>query len=227
MIFDWSAKGSWPTYVARKYYLDEPASDLLIHRFYEHYSHIRLYHACRPIDVSSYYSGGICPRPYQSLTDQLAHFLRESLQINVPQSAIDEVVEQIGSYHEGKMFLALDKEFLLESAGHYAIYGSEYLLAMVNHLSEAGFPVSSTHLKSIGTPTVFSVALPVDEANEYDVVQLVTEINNHKKEKAVSEPIDFTFELSRPIPAAYIEKHEHPRQIKDPLHGYSLYTYSS
>ena len=186
-----------------------------VKQFLDTYSHVRAYHACRPANPSDYYKNGICPLSHEKLLTDFMPFIEKIIGFPVPLEKVELVREKIGSIHEKRVFLALDKDTLIERAGHYAIYGSEFIHAMAVHLGENGLPITREHLKLMGTPTIFTVVFPIDKASDRAIRELVININNAIYKKDIATQVDFTFEFSTAIDADCIMAHEHPKRIKD------------
>ena len=215
-IFDWNDEKTWPLSFFGKSYLDEDRPHpRKVKQFLSTYSHVKAYHACRPSNISDYYKNGIYPRSYEELLNDFMAFIEETIKITVPLEKVEMVRKKIGTFHDKRVFLALDKNTLIEEAGHYAIYGSEFIHAMAVHLGENGVPITREHLKRRGTPTIFTVVFPIDKSSDDDVNSLVTKINNAIYEKSISTRVDFTFEFFTAIDADSIVAHEHPKRIRD------------
>jgi hypothetical protein len=185
-IFDWKDEKTWPLSFFGKSYLDEDRSHpIKVKQFLNAYSHVKAYHACRSSNPLDYYKNGICPRSYEELSNELMAFIEETIKIQVPFEKVELARKKIGTLHEGSVFLALNKDTLIEEAGHYAIYGSEFIHAMVVKLQENGVPITREHLKHRGTPTIFTVDFPIGNASERDIDELVGRINNEIYEKNI------------------------------------------
>ena len=108
------------------------------------YSHIRVFHACRPANVSSYYEKGIL---LLSIDEQIKRFRSIFLRGDYPElteEILQQSIQKVASINvdpENEICLGLDDKLITEMAGHYLIYGSEYLLALVAQL-----PVENTKL---------------------------------------------------------------------------------
>lgn len=224
-LFDWKNENTWPSYLGRVDLTDQSPPDDMVDRFTEDYSHVKVYHACRPFAVDSYYSVGILPLRYSQLISALRKVAREQLGLSITTPEIRSAVEAFGAFHDGRVFVVLDDEDLLWYAGHYAIYGSEYVQSVVNHIREHGGDISREHLKMLGQPTVFIVHLPICQASPGDVAAVVGEVNNALYRKQPSCSIDFTFELSERISPDNLVGHYHPRVIRDPIDQFRRYVY--
>ena len=84
------------------------------------YTHIRAYHACRPLSIQEYLDKGIVPytksTAIKDIIDRLgAKRYEEQIKENFNEMWVDSEVSQ------RKVWLALNKDTLLEDAGHYLI----------------------------------------------------------------------------------------------------------
>ncbi len=99
-----------------------------ISRFTTYYGYFKGFHGCRPLTLSSYYEQGLVG---QNSAELFAIF-REIFS-DVPQDKIDRVVEQFsdrGLRERGAIWFVGDDASLIEDCGHYAIQGSEFLMAL-------------------------------------------------------------------------------------------------
>lgn len=185
------------------------------------YSHILTYHGCRPTNIQSYYQNGMLTldkskqNKYFSdifLNDQFEEVTREDVEF-----AINEMKKED---RENQLFLGLDDRTLIETAGHYLIYGSEYIMCLAARLSEKLGNNYQENLRAIGTPTIFKVKLPVAETENDDIINLFPElyrmwIYNNIKNKNTSVGLDYSFFLKNNITSECIIDHYHPDEIRD------------
>lgn len=221
MLFEWSNPDSWPTFLGSKPYHDCEAPDELIDQFRANYSHVRTFHSCRTEDPASFYELGILTSSYAQLEKKLIDLAKSELALDIPQDALGKVSHRLGKYHEGSCFVVLDKERLLHTAAHYAIYGSERMLATVNHLEGKGVPINKEILTRKGKPTVFTVDLELADLSRSDLNSLVREANNFTHYGDISGSLDFTFQLKSAIPGVRIVQHEHPDLLRDPMENFA------
>jgi hypothetical protein len=200
-----------------------------INEFRQRYSHIRVYHGCRPIDVQSYYEKGILPSV--KLKDvQIARFREIFLNDNFPElteEMLQQSIKEVGP-KEDELSLDIDDRFIIEYGGYYLIYGSEYLGNLVSNLSIENIEKYRSVLRKIGKPTLFEINLPntvkyVSDNDIFNVIyRMITEWTSclaHSR----TQPCHFgrTFEFSEPLPPEHICSHYHPRKITDT--GYKIY----
>jgi len=203
-----------------------------ISEFRRRYSHIRVYHACRPEDVSIYYEKGILPS-IKVKDVQVERFRGIFLNGKFPELT-EEILQQsikiIGS-KEDELSLHIDDRFMLEHSTLYLIYGSEYLSNLVNNL-----PIKNSKekycsvLRRIGKPTFFEINLPTttEYSKDNNLWELIRDMIMEwtyclAHSRALSSPGDNTFELSEPLPPEHICSHYHPRKIIDRFMGGKIY----
>ena len=220
MLFEWSKATTWPNFLGSEPIHDRPAPQSLIDQFKDAYSRVRTFHTCRTEDPDSYYEQGVLISSYSDLEQRLVDLARTELTLDIPQDALKNISAKLGNYHEGSCFVALDKDRLLHTAAHYAIYGSERMLTIVNHLEADGVHINKELLTRRGRPTVLTIDLELDDISESDLCSLVREINNYTHYQDISGSLDFTFQLRSAIPSSRVVEHEHPTLLRDPMENF-------
>lgn len=95
-----------------------------IDEFRERYSHIRTYHACRPVDIKKYYEKGIL-----TLSKEVQHDRFRSIFISVKFSELTEemlqqCIQKAAPYSvgtDGELCLAIDDRHIIDMCDHYLI----------------------------------------------------------------------------------------------------------
>lgn len=216
MQFDWKSRDTWPDFLGAQYVGDEkPIPQELINKFANRYAHVLSYHGCRTEAPARYYESGVRSRSHESLLQEFLEIVRERFGLEVEGNLLSQVLETLAKSHEGRVFLALDDRHLIERAGHYMIYGSEFLLAVANHLEGLGSVINNDHLKSIGKPTIIEVSLPMEMIEKSDLQWLVTAVNDAIYENTESQLIDFTFELRKTLKPSTVVGSFHPEGMLD------------
>lgn len=224
-IFDWKQKSSWPKFLGSIEIIDGNVDEDLVWEFYNSFTHIRAYHATRSENPESYYTEGIRPANYRALEEHFCQLMKNNFGVEISQEHLDYAKEILGEFHNKSLFLALDDRELLETAGHYAIYGSEYIHALANYIYHK-FGVGGSHLlKKVGTPTVFEVLVDIDLVTASDLREIICCINNYAYHREAGQNVDFTIELHSPILGNAVVSSYSPKQIKNPNQGFK-YDYS-
>ncbi|MDD9197463.1 hypothetical protein PVK62_16685 [Aliivibrio sp. S3MY1] len=203
-IYSWKEKSPLPEAFGQKYIAYEDNVDTLIELFINTYSAVRTYHLCRPVNEDSYINRGIKVGNAELLINNASEILTE-LNKSISKNTIANVLNGL-DYSSGCLYLALDDEFMLEFAGHYAIYGSERLIAVFERLG-----VSKEQLASVGRPTIININLPIEAINFDDLHNFIIDINNAIIDG--DQMIDFAFLQERCISADLICQLEYPTEI--------------
>lgn len=226
-IFHWKEKKTWP--VRWPKISVEPDSDeayALAQRFAERYEYLRVYHACRPLDPSTYYQDGLRIADHEQL---LQYALALFANGQFPAISKDDVIHaasRSSGIDNHRVYVALDDRLYIEDGcGHYLIYGSEFICGIAAALSGRYGPDYRQHLKTIGRPTIFEIHLPVSWVDERTLAELASDIARAKSERSVADLMDFTITLQESVPPEYIRSHYHPTRIIDPLLRMTPYIY--
>jgi hypothetical protein len=189
---------------------------------------VRTFHAGRPRDVEAYLTGGLRRLRGEEAFEQLAQLIvgHEQLAPLRDEAILRRALVEIEAEgRTGHTFVALDVRELLDGAGHYLIYGSEYLSGI---LVQAGGCRCQDVLKLEGIPTIFVIDLPVALMRRADVRQFSRFLLSHWAvnvacRRKAAPMVDFTFDLTCDVPAQCITSHHHPALVRDPLHRFEPY----
>lgn len=170
------------------------------------YTHIRAYHACRPISINDYLVNGIRPISHESaLEDVKKRVVCEWVSENEAVAKFNEEWKDFDDIHK-KVWLQMNKNLLLDEASHYLIYGSEFINALAMEL------FCRDRLKDIGIPTVFFCDIPIDDIIPMTLRDIQESINNGH-----TYDIGFAVDSVRPN---NIVDYEHPlKRMIDPYGG--------
>lgn len=172
------------------------------------YTHIRAYHACRPIYIDNYLINGI-----KAISRKLA--LEDALKrIKATYIAEDDVKKIFNKEWKNidasdkKVWLAVNREILLTDSGHYLIYGSEFINMLAMELG------CRDRLKNIGIPTIFICDVPLQDIEGSWLSAVEQAINGCSDD--ISIYVD-------EIKSENIIDYEHPKEIQDPYYGFTKY----
>lgn len=174
------------------------------------------YHGCRPQDLTTYLTGGIKALDssdlMQLLSDAVGHLSDPGLGDGI--FALGQ--RRLHDHTDSFVYFALDRRHLLRSAGHYLIYGSEWLCSV--------FAKDRALLRGFGFPTLLEVAFPLSSVSASDKRELVRHLLHEWTRLSImnlqqSRVVDFSFAVRERIPAEMIVGHTHPSSINDPLEG--------
>ncbi|WP_420540448.1 hypothetical protein ACN92M_25275 (plasmid) [Paenibacillus polymyxa] len=167
------------------------------------YTHIRAYHGCRTTNIKSYYEKGILAIDEDFTRQNAVDLLSGEVPIEAVLNEFNKQWSELNRIHKHVWFTLTRKE-LLESCGHYLIYGSEFINAIAAALN------CQCLLRDRGIPTIFHCDVPISDIPiDYtrDIIELV--------QYGYCENIGFRIEHK--LHPQNIVKHEHPSKIKDPL----------
>ncbi len=171
------------------------------------YTHIRAYHGCRPIAIDDYYDKGILPISAESAENDVIIRLSGN---GVTDEKIIEMFEDewfsVDNIHK-KVWLALSKDELLGTCGHYVIYGSEF-----NYVVAAKLGIQE-QLTKVGFPTIFACDIPIINITEGYLDCINNLLKNKDRNAGVS--------VKGIVHSSEIVEHVHPKKIYDPILGYT------
>jgi len=175
---------------------------------------MRTYHGCRPKDVRTYFEPGLRIHCRQELKAQLKTLIPDNVLLSTKQQ---EVLED--EYRNGKLYVVVDDRYLVDFAGHYMIYGSEWLIAVL--------PYHRDRLFELGTPTILEISLPLARVDSKTRIQLARYMLLEWVRQLVRKSgiilLDFSFMFKENLPPELIVSHFHPEEIRNPLENMALY----
>ncbi len=193
------------------------------------YSHILAYHGCRTSDVQSYYRKGLLTLDVSEQNEKFTNIFYNNQFKEIARDDVEYAIKVMNKeYREDRLFLGLDDRMLIERAGQYLIYGSEYMIGLAARLSERLKKDYRIYLRNIGDPTIFKVKLPISATKDADILNLFPElfrmwVYNKVKRKSTSISLDYSFILRKKISPKCIIAHYHPNEIRDYLHKGQIY----
>ena len=208
-------------------------TDDKIKEFRQHYSHIRVYHGCRPTDSQSYYEKGILPSIDQKNV-QVGRFREIYLNgrfSELTEDMLRQSIKKVGP-KDDDLCLVIDDRFIIKRCGHYLIYGSEYLFDLASQLpiEDEDIERFRSELRKIGKPTLIEINLPntTEYVSDGKILELYGDmltgwLYNIAHLRTESNRLDFTFELDETLPSKYIHSHYHPKRIPDQEMGWKIY----
>lgn len=200
-------------------------------RMRSEYRAFRAGHATRTNDLSQFYRLGLKPLSAAEIEDRArAIFLNGQLE-GATEERLQRAIEELDARgsaggREGRLYCCAREDDLFSCAGragHYLIYGSEYLFCLgIRMISRAE---TKRVLSAIGSPTLFVCDIPMslirpctlDEFAglilEFLFCELVEELEAH----ALSPGAGAALSLTEALPAECIIGHYHPATIFDPF----------
>lgn len=169
----------------------------------KNFTHIRAFHGCRTNDLNSYYSHGIKP-----LTKEWSYEHLQTILKTKPYITEDKILTTLNKIwtEPNRVWFTITKEELLYRSGHYLLYGSELINAVLSQF------YLRDELKKNGIPTIFACDVPL-----YDIGKdfLNNIIENLGKRKSLDQS---AFMILGKLSAEHVVSHEHPdpKKIYDP-----------
>uniref|UniRef100_UPI00046F2A17 hypothetical protein n=1 Tax=Paenibacillus maysiensis TaxID=1155954 RepID=UPI00046F2A17 len=124
--------------------------------FQDDYTHIRAYHGCCTTNVKSYYENGILAIEENSARQQAIDLLSERIAKEVVLNEFNKQWSKLDRIHKHVWFTLTRKE-LINSCGHYLIYGSEFINSIAAALN------CQEYLVGRGLPTIFHCDVPISD----------------------------------------------------------------
>jgi hypothetical protein len=175
---------------------------------------MRTYHGCRPKDVRTYFEQGLRIHCRQELKAQFQTLIPDNALLSTKQ---EEVLED--KFRNGKLYVVVDDRYLVDFAGHYMIYGSEWLMAVL--------PYHRDLLLESGTPTVLEISLPLARVDFKTRIELARYMLLEWARQLVRNGeiilFDFSFMFKENLPRELIVSHFHPGEIRNPLEKMAPY----
>lgn len=170
------------------------------------YTHLRAFHACRPLKISDYLNNGIEPISYRSaLQDVKDRIVGDYVSKEVAILEFQKEWSEFEDMHK-RVWLQMSKDLLLGTASHYLIYGSEFINTLAMNLG------CRSRLKKIGKPTIFYCDIPMEEITSMTLNEIQSSFNEGYTD-------DIGFSVDRVLPQNIIG-YEHPtKRLTDSYGG--------
>lgn len=198
---------------------------LLAKRLQTDYSHILVFHACRPDSVTSYYGDGFRLPDARTVKELVMTRLRAADSFRVSSEMVDQAIANIRKEkRESHLSFALDDRVLLTQSCDYLRYGSEFMRVIAAKLGRQTGEDYQAILRDTGMPTIFVCNLPLSFADPAVVETLSCGLVACLCRQLVDpegEPglFDLTFTISSPLLPEFVRSHYHPKEMMDPISG--------
>lgn len=184
---------------------------------------IQGFHGCRPKNLDDYFSRGIMAPDSSALIELLEDAIAELEISSLRSELLAAGRSRLKEHTNSVVYFVLDQRDLLRQAGHYLIYGSEWLCSV--------FGPRQVLLRNRGMPTLMEIAFPLAEASDGDRQQLARHLLHEWTRLTalnLDAPrlVDFSFAVRGGIPSTRIVGHSHPSAIRDPLDGFREYVHA-
>ncbi len=172
----------------------------------DNFNSVIAYHACRPVNLKTYLTNGIYPLDVNS-TIKKAEELIKSLPYSVEYDFSELILSAKGD-SDSLVYVVLDKNDFITLCPHYLIYGSEFLLSLVQQVN----PSLKRKLKDIGIPTIIKCQIPLIEVSDRDLSDFFIRMEcaeGTTKQKIHDLFCNFSIIIPSKINPEYIVGHEH------------------
>lgn len=192
-----------------------PGCHELIEGFERMYPRIRMFHACRTDDISSYLKNGLQIFDPKELYKRAQNIFISGRFPNITEDHINTAAKAIANQgRENKICLSLDDINLKESTPDYFIYGSESLRIIASRLQNMTGENCMEFLRNVGIPTIFVCDIPVYLIKKQTLFHLVTELIrwtiSYPYKIGEEESIDFIFTFTSTVDPGFITSYYQP-----------------
>jgi len=144
---------------ARDIEIDSKAE--LADRLRKRFRALRCVHGTRTAELESFYGDGLKPMVPEMIHDQARAIYLSGDFPELAEIDLQRAIAQVGTnVRGGRLYFECNEKMLRRYAGHYMLYGSEYLVAIARNLP--GLQDYANVLKTRGTPTLFVCDVPLD-----------------------------------------------------------------
>jgi len=208
-------------YAVRNDEIDSKA--LLSERLPGRFRGLRAVHGTRTTNIPRFYKDGLLPMVPEQMHAQVREIFLGGEFPELTESMLQSAVESVGSgLREGRVWFEANEEMLIAQAGHYMLYGSEYVTAIAAQLR--GKRDYRQVLKNNGLPTLFVCDVPLSLISE----GILREFAGAALESVFQELLDGTefvperlrgagFYIRKPLFAEHLVGHYHPDVRRDPF----------
>ena len=187
------------------------------------YDALRAVHGTRTADLARFYSEGLRPLDPGFAQEQARQIFLGGAYPELTEADLARAITTVGSdLREGRVFFEANEDMLINQAGHYMLYGSEYLVAIAAHLG--GFRDYRQVLKTRGNPTLFICDVPLRLVRESTLLEFAGTALEMMFQELLGGPAfepdrmrGAGFCIREPLPASQIVGHYHPTVTRDPF----------
>jgi hypothetical protein len=192
-------------------------------RFAQYYSHVKAFHGCRPESLCTYYSQGLLGQDSERIKSAFRQIFADVDTCDLNE-AIERMERRDGS-ERGRIWLTADDRRMMEEFGHYAIHGSEYLLALAAKLTVINASEDfRLRLRKVGIPTILEVDIPMTQVSSFNKMEVARMILSEWGQLITRQPLGRgsapCYVVDEDISPECIKAHYHPQKIRD-FHGFT------
>lgn len=184
---------------------------------------LRAFHGCRVADAGVFHREGIRLNDPAKLEAEVRRIVAEEEDLAWRRPTIEKDLAEWGARERdtGRLYVCADDQPQLDRIGHYMLYGSEWITALL------GFSAHQT-LRRRGVPTMIELDLPFNLATPSTRREFARKLLQEWVRVLVNAPtfvpkLDFTVTLREDLPAQMVVGHYHPKALKDPFSRYRTF----
>jgi hypothetical protein len=180
---------------------------------------IHAYHACRTQNADTYHQHGIRLNEPNEQAAEVRKIVEQEDGLASMRASIEKEIADFDAWDRdtGRVYLSADERSLIEDAGHYLIYGSEWIQCVL------GWGAHSV-LRARGVPTLIAVNLPLQTQSRQTRQELASKLLEEWTRIVANDgdpwvrDIDFSFILNDAVPSIWVMSHHHPAYVLDPYY---------
>lgn len=196
-------------------------------RINHHFRAFRACHATRTADIETYYRDGLRPLNPRRVHDRAAEIFLNGDFPELSSADLDRAIAAVGlETRDGRVFFDANEEALVDHAGHYLLYGGEYLIAIAARLPRVRD--YRQRLKDFGTPTLLVCDVAFELMGSHTLLEFAGVALEYMFERLLDDDFEperlrgAGFSIRHPLPPEQIVGHYHPTRIRDPYLGYTV-----
>jgi hypothetical protein len=184
---------------------------------------LRAFHGCRVADAGVFHREGIRLNDPTVLEAEVRRIVAEEDDLAWRRPTIGREVAEWDARERdtGRLYVCADDQPQLDRIGHYMLYGSEWITALL------GFSAHHT-LRRRGVPTMIELDLPFNLATPNTRREFARKLLQEWVRVLVNAPtfvpkLDFTVILRADLPPEMIVGHYHPTALKCPFNRFATF----
>jgi hypothetical protein len=184
---------------------------------------LRAFHGCRVADAGVFYRQGLRLNDPAKLEAEVRRIVAEEEDLAWLRPTIESKIAQFDARERdtGRLYVCADDQPQLDRIGHYMLYGSEWITALL------GFSAHAT-LRRRGVPTMLELDLPFKLATGCTRREFARKLLQEWVRVLLDSPtfvpeLDFTVVLRTDLPPDMVVGHYHPKALKDPFSHFTTF----
>lgn len=183
---------------------------------------LETYHGCRVHDAGVFHRDGLRINDPEKLEAEVQRMVRDEPALHRFSDTVESMIAEFDARDRdvGRIWLCADDRPQLDRIGHYALYGSEWILCVFDTSARPA-------LREIGVPTILKIHIPFERMRTVFRKAFAEKLLQEWTRTTINPTgwtpkIDFSISLLENVPASMVVGHMHPAVLKDPFSGYAL-----